>query len=193
MKKNKVITVVLIFSILLNIFLYLDSKSDKVEIEKVIIMNEFSDRAKEWRNFLQFVSNLPAKSIEDFPISKEESNLYWELAKSDESVIMKVSDKVDAYYSSYNEYMEFFTKFDIEYRKIVTLFKSKLPLMNKEDLITFSSSLNKSYDLFIREAIGNWSRGNGNKLDINFEPQKEKLNQVIEELTLVVEELEKAK
>lgn len=192
MEKSKAIAFLLILLLGLNIFLakvYFDAQSERVEIEKAIIMNEFSERTKEWRNFMQFVAILSASNEEDFPIAEEEANLYWELAKPMESVIMKVTDKVYPKYPLYNEYLVFLTEFDLKYEATINRFKSKLPLMSKAQLITFSNQMEEGYSLFIKEAIGEWSVSY-DKLDINFEPQKYKLNQVIEKLALINQELE---
>lgn len=193
MNKARVITAMLILSILLNAFLlkaYSDGQSHQIELEKAIIMNEFSERAKEWRNFKTFVSKLAEKEDEHFPISEKQSNLYWELATPMKSVIMKVTDKVNPEYISYNEYLIFINKFDLEYKAIVDSFQTKLPSMSKEEVITFANQLDETYNFFMGEAMGQWSVGGGPNLDIRFEPQVEQLNQVTEELALINKELE---
>ncbi|MCC5910096.1 MAG: hypothetical protein JJT76_06630 [Clostridiaceae bacterium] len=193
MERIKIITTLLILSLVLNIFLvknYFDEQSEKVELEKVIIMNEFSQRAKEWRNLTQFVTNLSASNDIDFPISEEESDLYWELATPMKSVIMKTTDKVNPIHPLYNEYVAFLIEFDLKYEAIINRFKSKLPLMSKAQLINFSNQLEEGYSLFIGDAMGHHWSIRTDKLDINFEPQKYKLDQVIEKLTLIREELE---
>ncbi|MBM7571328.1 hypothetical protein [Aquibacillus albus] len=51
-------------------------------------MNEFSDRAEKWRNFNQFVIQILHED-DIYPISKQQSDIYYELAKHEMSVIQK--------------------------------------------------------------------------------------------------------
>ena len=193
MNRIKIITGFLVFSFLLNVFLltvFVERQSTNIEREKVIIMNEFSERAKEWRNFTQFVNRLSEKENEHFPIKKEESDLYWELAKPMESIIMKTTDQLDADYDLYGNYVDFFIKYDVAYSAIINLFKSRLPLMKRDQMLRLSTQLDESYDLFIREAIGDWSVSGQSRLDIHFEPKEEKLNLVIQKLAAMKEEIE---
>ncbi|KAB3530922.1 hypothetical protein F8154_13460 [Alkaliphilus pronyensis] len=193
MNKRKALTVLLILLIVVNIFIindYYDIQMEKTQLEKAIIMNEFSERAKAWRNFIQFTGNLSSKKEKYFPIAEEESKIHWELAKPMESIIVKVTDKVNPNYSSYSEYLMFLEKFDLEYEAIINLFKLKLPSMSKDQVISFSSQLDEAYSFFIGEAIGEWTVGGDGYLDIKFEPAKDKLNLVIEMMILIKEEIE---
>jgi len=194
MSKNGVIAVCLFFSLVANAFLlkmYFDDKQTQSALEKGIVMDEFIEREKGLRNFRAFLGELAAKGDEHIPISKEQANLYWLLATPLRSTIPKGTDEVQAGYEQYNNHIEFIREFDKEYEEISDLFKSKLPLMTKEQLTAFSSHLNETYDLLKDKALRDWriSRTD-NKVDIRFEPPKEILNQVLQELASIREELE---
>lgn len=194
MNKNSVIAVCLILSLVVNAFLlkmYFDAKHNQVTLEKGIIMNEFIEREKGLRNFRAYVGELAAQDDEHVPISEEQSSLDWLLAFSIESEIMKGTYEIQADYEHYDDYLGFIQEFDKEYKAIGNHFKSRLPLMTKEQLADFSSHLNETYDLFKMKALRDWriSRS-GKKVDIQFEPPKEILNQVLQELMSIREELE---
>ncbi|WP_239618894.1 hypothetical protein [Cohnella mopanensis] len=194
MNKNSVIAGCLFLSLVVNAFLlkmYFDAKHNQVTLEKGIIMNEFIEREKGLRNFRAFVGELAAKYDEHVPISKEQSSLYWLLAFREESIIMKVTYEIQADYEPYNDYLGFIQQFDKEYMAIGNHFKSRLPLMTKEQLAAFASRLDGTYDLFMNQALRDWRISRtGKKVDVRFEPRKEILNQVIQELISIREELE---
>lgn len=200
MKRTEVIIVLLLIlsvaSLLFNGFLlkeYYHQQSNKIEIEKALIMNEFSERTKEWRTFNSFLRQLTKLDVEQFPISKEQSNLYWELAFPAESIVMKATSYIrEADYDSYNDYGAFINQFDSEFKLVVTQFKSILPLMNRDQLNELTSQLDETYDMYINEALINWGIGYP-EFFVNFEPDKEKLEEVINELKLVRENLEAIK
>lgn len=200
MKRNKVIVSLLLLlfvaSLLLNGLLlkrYYDQQSNKIEIEKAIIMNEFSERTKEWRNFNSFLRQLTELGEEQFPFTKEQSNLYWELVVPMESVVMKASSYIrETDYSSFDDYQTFINQFDHEYKAIVTGFKSRLPLMNIDQLLELSSQLDETYNMYMGEALVDWGIGSP-EFYVVFEPEKEKLEEVINELKLVREYLEAIK
>jgi len=194
MTKNGVIAVCLFFSLVANAFLlkiYFDDKHNQRMLEKGIMMNEFIEREKGLRNFRAFVGELAAKYDKHDSISEEQANLYWLLATPLRSIIPKGTDEIQAGYEQFNNHKEFIREFDKEHEAINVLFKSKLPLMTKEQLIAFSSHLNETYDLLMEKALRDWRISRtGNKVDIRFEPPKEILNQVLQELASIREELE---
>ncbi|WP_156289530.1 hypothetical protein [Oceanobacillus salinisoli] len=191
MNKVRVIVILLILSLIVNgvqFYLYENKQSESIDLEKVIIINEFSERAKNWRNFNQFIDNLSQKEKLDSPISQLQSDLYWELAKHNQSIILKgtkyVSDNAE--YSNYSDYLQFINDFDREYEAIINRFKTKITLMNNEQLVKLSSDLDVVYKLYINDGIGEFSIGE----NIQFEPNKEILSKVINELILIKEDLE---
>jgi hypothetical protein len=195
MNRNKIIVVCLILSLVVNTFLlkkYFDGHSIHVELEKGILMNEYSERAKEWLKFKSFIKTLLRIDDEHFPISEEQSRLYGILATLAEPVyIPKVTHYIRADYELYNDYSRFIIEFDREYAAIVNGFNSKLPLMDKDQLLAFVNHLDETYELFMDKAVGDWRVSRtGKKFDIRFEPQKEILDEVIQELMLIREELE---
>ncbi|RXZ77343.1 hypothetical protein EBB07_31560 [Paenibacillaceae bacterium] len=194
MNKNSVIVVCLILSLAINAFLlkmYFEGKHNQITLEKGIIMNEFIEREKELRNFRAFVGELAAKDDEHILISEEQSNLHWLLAFRVQSVIMKVTYGIQADYEHYDDYLGFIQEFDKEYMAIGNHFKSKLPLMTKEQLAAFASRLDETYDLLMNKALRDWRISRTDKkVDVRFEPHKDILNQVIHELTSIREELE---
>lgn len=199
MKNNKALMallILLIVSLLFNGLLlkgYIDKKKNKIEIEKGLIMNEFSQRTKEWRNFNKFLRELKELSEEQFPINKEQSNFYWSLTIPEESVIMKSTKYLDeAHYISNNDYLRFISEFDYEYEWIVDLFRNKLPRMNRDQVKGISSRLDKTYKKYMNEGIGEWGINRPN-LYIDFEPNMEVLEEVIKELDLIRDYLDKIK
>jgi hypothetical protein len=194
MNKNSVIAVCLILSLVGNAFLlkmYFDDKHNQITLEKGIIMNEFIEREKGLRNFRAFVGELAAKYDEHVPISEEQSSLYWLLASPLKSLIPKGTYEIQADYEHYDDYLGFIYEFDKEYEAIGNHFKSRLPLMTKEQLAAFASRLEETYNLFMDKALRDWRISRtGKKVDIRFEPHKEILNQVIQELMSIREELE---
>jgi hypothetical protein len=195
MNRNKIIVVCLIISLLVNTFLlknYFDGHSNQIELEKAILMNEYSERAKEWLKFTSFLKTLLRIDDKHFPISEEQSRLYGILATPAEPVyIPKVTHNIRADYELYNDYSRFIIEFDREYAAIVNRFKSKSPLMDKDQLLALINRLDETYDLFMDKAVGDWRVSRtGKKFDIRFEPQKEILDEVIQELMLIHEELE---
>lgn len=106
MNKNNWIKVLLVLSLLSNtIFIYVvfNSKTNKDNQEELlknaIIINEFSERAKEWRNFNDFIKELSKQEEDSFPVLEKQSDMYWELAKPMQSVILK-----STHYVSKNEF-----------------------------------------------------------------------------------------
>ncbi|QMV42335.1 hypothetical protein [Cohnella cholangitidis] len=194
MNKNSVIAACLILSLVGNAFLlkmYFDAKHNQVTLEKGIVMNEFIEREKELRNFRAFVSELAADDDERVPISEEQSSLYWLLAFPLESIIMKGTYEIQADYEHYDDYIGFIREFDQEYKAIGNHFKSKLPLMTKEQLADFAFRLDGTYELLMNQALRDWKISRKDKkVDIRFEPRKEILDQVIQELMSIREELE---
>jgi len=171
--------------------MYFDHKSNQAAMEKGILMNEYIERGKRLGHFRAFVQEIAAKEGKFLPISEEQSNLYWLLAVPEELNIMNFAYEVKADYELYDDYLEIIQQFDREYKEIVNQFKSKLPLMNKEQLVAFGQRFDKAYDLFIDKALRDWGVSrSGKKLTIQFQPPKEILIQGIQELTLIREELE---
>ncbi|MGM0885296.1 MAG: hypothetical protein ACQEXQ_30190 [Bacillota bacterium] len=194
MIRNRVIVVCLILSLLVNTFLliiYFGGKSNQIELENAILMNEFVEREKEWRHFRAFIGKLAENNNEHFPITPQQSELYWILATPEGSVIMKATHSIrDAEYEFYNHYSSFIIDFDTEYATMVRSLESKLSIMNNVQLEAISNHLDEAYDLY-KKSLDGWSvRSSNKKFDIQFEPQKEELNQVIQELMLIREELE---
>jgi len=194
MSKNGVIAVCLFFSLVANAFLlktYFDDKQTQRALEKGIVMNEFIEREKGLRNFRAFVGELAAKGDKYVPVSEEQANLYWLLASPSRSAISKGTDLMQADYEQFDNHITFIREFDKEYEAISDLFKSKLPLMTKEQLTAFSSRFNETYDLLKDKALRDWKISRTDtKVDIRFEPPKEILNQVLQELISIHAELE---
>ncbi|THF77067.1 hypothetical protein [Cohnella fermenti] len=194
MNKNSAIAFCLFLSILANAFLlkmYFDRKSNQTALETGIIMNEYIERGKELGYFRAFVNELAAKEGAYLPVSEEQSGLYWILAVPGESIIMDFAYEVQAEYELYDDYLEVIQQFDQEYKEIVNQFKSKLPLMNKEQLTAFGQHLDETYDLFFDKASRDWRISRtGKKLSIRFQPPKEILNKGMQELKSIREELE---
>ena len=188
MRKIQVIAGLLILSFMLNVFIsgaYFQNRSERIELEKGIIMNEFSERARELRNFMHFTSSLSERNDETLPVTEEEASLYWELANPGQSVVIKITDKVTPVYPLYSGYTAFLRNFDREYQAVNNRFKEKLPLMTQAELVTFSGRINETYDFFMK-SIGRWSIS-GQNLEINFEPSQDKLDQLIGKLVLTGE------
>lgn len=194
MNKNGVIVFFLILSLAANAFLlktYFDNKHNQVTLEKAVIMNEIIEREKGLRDLRSFVSKLAAQWDEQHPISKEQSSLYWLLAFSSNSLIAKGTYQIQADYEHYGNYLSFIQEFDREFGEIGNHFKSRLPLMTKEQLAAFATRLNETYELFMDEALRDWEiRRRDTKVDIKFDPPIEVLNQVLQELVSIREELE---
>jgi nucleosome binding factor SPN SPT16 subunit len=103
-------------------------------IEKSLLMNDYSDRAEKWRNFNQFVIKILEEDDIKYPISKQQSDIYYELAKHEMSVIQKQTNNVGGFAitPSDSDYAQFISEFDIVFEGIVQRFNSKLPLMDRE-------------------------------------------------------------
>lgn len=168
---------------------YQDKKAMKIEVEKAMIMNAYSERTKEWRNFNTFIRQLSEANDDQFPISDEQSRLYRALATPMESVVLQVTSIGEPDYDSFNESMHFLSQFDREYQLIVKRFNSKLPIMTKDELLNLSSELDATYRLYMNEALVNWGIGSP-EFSVRFEPHKEKLTEVIKQLKLIREDLE---
>lgn len=194
MTKNGVIVFCLIISLVANAYLlktYFDDKHRQVTLETTIMMNEMIEREKALRNLRSFVGELAAQVDEQHPISKEQASRYGLLAFSTSSVIPKATYEIQADYEHYKDYLSFIQEFDREFGAIGNHFKSRLPLMAKEQLAAFAARLNETYNLLMDEALRGWEiRRNDKKVAIKFNPPIEVLSQVLQELVLIREELE---
>ncbi|WP_044022215.1 hypothetical protein [Bacillus sp. SG-1] len=144
-------------------------------LENAIVINEFSERAKEWRNFNDFIRELSRSG--SFPVSDSQSDVYWELAKPMESVVLKSTD-----YVLDHEHSSFILTFDETFEDIIDTFKEKLPLINQEQLIETSKALDDAY----RDLVGKGEWGISlpdTMITMNF--QQENLDSVIEKLNSI--------
>ncbi|KGX89479.1 hypothetical protein [Pontibacillus marinus] len=189
MNKNKWIKLLLVLSLISNtIFFYLvfnmksNNENQEELLKNAIIINEFSERAKEWRNFNGFIKDLSKQEMDSFPVSEKQANMYWELANPMESVVSKSTE-----YILKNEYSSFIISFDKKYEDVINAFKEKLPLMKKEQVISLEKKMDEAYKNFIGK--GEWSiRQPQTKINIDF--KKENLNLVIEQLTSIDKKLQ---
>lgn len=185
------VIILLILSLGINGFLFLNGKSKQKELESAILMNEFVDREKELRIFKAFINEI-ADDDDVFPyFNEEQSDLYWILEQPCYNVMPKVTHDIrNADLELYNTYSDFLIEFDSACNRIVNSLKTKLPLMDKEQLLTLSNRLDTIYNSFTNSLKG-WSvHSSVNKFDVQFEPQRELLDDVLKELEVVFEELE---
>lgn len=181
MKKLSIV-VLLILSLISNCVLIIkifntNTYMEKQEtlLENALVINEFSERAKEWRNFNDFIRELPKSG--SFPVSESQSEVYWELAKPMESVVLKSTD-----YVLDNEFTSFIFSYDKTYKDMINTFKEKLPLMNQKQLIEMSKALDDAYRDFVGK--GEWVISvPDTKINVDF--QKEDLDSVIEKLNSI--------
>lgn len=188
---RKGLIVLLILSLGINGFLFLNGKSKQKELESAILMNEFVDREKELRIFKAFIDEITDNG-NGFPYSNEEqADLYWILEQPYISEIPKVTHDIrNADFELYKSYSDFLIEFDSACNKIVKSLKTKLSLMDKAQLVTLSNRLDTIYNSFTYSLEG-WSvHSIVNKFDVQFEPQKELLDDVLKQLDAVFEELE---
>lgn len=195
MNRHKIIIVCLTCSLLLNVFfliIYLNEKSNNINLEKAILLNEYSERTKEWLKFTSVMKELLRNNDELIPISEEYSFYYGLLATPSEPVyVPKVTHNIIADYDFYDGYASFIIEFDREYKAIMNLFTSKLPSMDKDQLSDFVNDLDETYDFYLDKGVGDWEISrSGKEFDIQFEPHKEVLDEVIQELILIREKLE---
>jgi hypothetical protein len=188
---RKGLIILLILSLGINGFLFLNGKSKQKELETAILMNEFGDREKELRIFKAFISELADKGDVLPYLNEEHADLYWILAVPYTSVIPKVTNDLrNAEWELFKNYSNFIIEFDSVYEKIIKSLETKLPVMDKEQLKTLSNHLVTIYNLFTNSLEG-WSvYSNAQKFDVQFEPQREKLDEVLKELESLLVELE---
>ncbi|MFD1738845.1 hypothetical protein ACFSCX_20210 [Bacillus salitolerans] len=197
---NKVILVLLIllfFSIVFNgfqFYLYSKEQNKRNIVEKSMLMNEFSDRAEKWRNFNQFISKILQEKNINYPISKQQSDMYFELAKHEMSLILKQTSNVGSFAISdhYIEYAQFISEFDRQFKTLVQRFNGKLPIMKREQLVELSNSLEKSYKLYMNVGVGRFGASSKGSVmfEVIFEPNIEILDKVIDELSSIRKEIE---
>lgn len=188
---RKRLIILLILSLGVNGFLFLNGKSKQKELNSAILMNEFVDREKELRILKAFIDEI-AENGDVFPyFNKEQSDLYWILEQPYISVMPKVTHDIrNADLELYKTYSDFLIEFDSACERIVKSLKTKLSLMDKEQLVSLSNRLDTIYNSFTYSLKG-WSvHSSVNKFDVQFEPQRELLDEVLKELELVFEELE---
>ncbi|QHT58765.1 hypothetical protein GXP70_01420 [Paenibacillus lycopersici] len=194
MSKNGVIACCLFLSLIVNAYLakaYFDGRSNRVALEKGILMNEFIDREKKLGNFRALVVQLAAKSDKLAPVSQEQLSAYRLLASPGDSTIMSPTYEFRAKYEPYDDDLAFLQQFDSEYKGVVDGFITKLPFMNKEQLAAAAKHMDAICDLYMDQALRDWMiRRNGSKVHIRFNPPQAVLNQVIQELRSIREELE---
>jgi hypothetical protein len=173
---------------------YSNEQDERILIEKSLLMNEFSDRAEKWRNFNQFVIQILHKDNINYPINKQRSDIYYELAKHEMSVIQKQTNNVSGFAitPNYSDYAQFISEFDIIFEGLVQRFNSKLPLMEREQLVKLSNKLEESYKLYMNDAVGEFGSGtNGSVMvSVTFEPDVKTLDKVIDELLSIRKSLE---
>jgi len=183
--------VLLILSLGINGFLFLNGKSKQKELNSAILMNEFVDREKELRVFKVFIDEI-ADNDDVYPyFNEEQSDLYWILEQPYIFVMPKVTHDIrNAELELYKTYSDFLIEFDSACKRIVKSLKTKLSLMDKEQLVTLSNRLDTIYNSFTYSLEG-WSvHSSVNKFDVQFDPQRELLDEVLKELEMVFEELE---
>jgi hypothetical protein len=197
MKKVRLALIIILFlSLIFNgfqFYLYSNERNERIMIEKSLLMNEFSDRAEKWRNFNQFVIQILHEDDINYPISKQQSDIYYELAKHEMSVIQKQTNSVGVFAisPSYSEYNQFISEFDQVFEAIVQRFNGKLPLLNGEQLIELSNELEESYKLFMNDGVGEF--GTSSNGSVMFEPDVKTLDKVIERLSSIQKNLEAVK
>jgi len=98
-----------------------------------------------------------------------------------ESVVSKSTE-----YVLNNENSSFLFSFDKEYQDVINAFNEKLPLMKKEQVISFENKMDEAYKIFVGK--GDWTIREP-KARINIDFKKENLNLVIEQLTSIEKEL----
>ncbi|WP_337099134.1 hypothetical protein [Paenibacillus sp. YIM B09110] len=193
---RKGLIILLILSIGINGFLFVNGKSKQKELENAIIMNEFENREKELRILKSFIDEI-ANNSDGYPYyNDEQSDLYWILEQPYISVMPNVTGHIKSVeWDLFLTYSDFLVEFDSACKRIVESLKTKLPLMSKEQLVTLSNRLDTIYVSFTHSLEG-WGvssltiRTSVNKLDVQFEPQIELLDEVLQELEAVFEELE---
>ena len=188
---RKGLVILLILSVGINGFLFLKGKSKQKELESAILMNEFVDREKDLRIFKAFIEEIADNGN---VVNEEQSDLYWILEQPYISVMPKVTHDIrNADLELYKTYSDFLIEFDSVCNRIVKSLKTKLPLMDKEQLTTLSNRLDTIYDSFTYSLEG-WSvHSSVSKFDVHFEPQREGLDDVLKELQAVLDELEALK
>jgi chloramphenicol O-acetyltransferase len=102
------VIILLILSLGINGFLFLNGKSKQKELESAILMNEFVDREKELRIFKAFIYEI-ANNGDVFPYyNEEQSDLYWILEQPYYNVMPKVTHDIrNAELELYNTYSVF--------------------------------------------------------------------------------------
>lgn len=188
MRKGLIVFIILLLGI--NGFLFLNGKSKQKELESAILMNEFVDREKELRIFKAFIQEIADNDA--FPyFNEEQSDLFWILEQPYISVMPKVTHDIrNANLKWYKTYSDFLIEFDSVCNKIVKSLKTKLSLMDKEQLVSLSNRLDTIYNSF-KHSLEGWSvHSSVYKFDVQFEPQRERLEDVLIELDAVFEELE---
>jgi|GEM_PF-2754321 hypothetical protein len=188
---RKGLVILLILSVGINGFLFLKGKSKQKELESAILMNEFVDREKDLRIFKAFIEEIADNGN---VVNEEQSDLYWILEQPYISVMPKVTHDIrNADLELYKTYSDFLIEFDSVCNRIVKSLKTKLPLMDKEQLATLSNRLDTIYNSFTYSLEG-WSiHSSVNKFDVHFEPQRERLDGVLNELKAVLDEIEALK
>ena len=197
MNKVRLAFIILLFvSLIFNgfqFYLYSNEQNERIMMEKSLLMNEFSDRAEKWRNFNQFVIQILHEDDINYPISKQQSDIYYELAKHEMSVIQKQTNSISGFAISlsYSDYAQFISEFDQVFEALVQRFNSKLPLLNREQLVELSNELEESYKLFINDAVGEF--GTSSNGSVMFEPDVKTLDKVIDKLSSFQKHLEAVK
>lgn len=198
MNKVKLASIILLLlSLIFNVFQfyqYLNEQDERILIEKSLLMNEFSDRAEKWRNFNQFIFKILEEEDINYPINKQQSDIYYELAKHEVSILQNQTNSVGSLAISpyYGEYAQFISEFDQEFEAIVQRFYSKLPLLNREQLIKLSNEIEGVYKFYMNDAIGEFGSGSSGSVMVSvmFEPDIKKLDKVIDELSSIRKSLE---
>jgi len=187
---RKGLIIFLILSLGINGFLFLNGKSKQKELETAILMNEFVDRKNELIIFKAYISELADKADVLPYLIEELVDLYWILEVPNTSVIPKVTHNIrNPEWELYKNYSNFIIEFDSTYEKIIKSLETKLPVMDKVQLLTLSNHLDTIYNLFMNSLEG-WSvYSNAQKFDVQFEPKREQLDEVLKEMELLFGEL----
>jgi cbb3-type cytochrome oxidase subunit 3 len=194
MNKIRIALIILLFFSLifngLQFHIYSKEKNERITVEKSLLMNDFSVRAEKWRNFNQFLFQILDEDDINYPITKQQSDIYYELAKHETSVILKQTNFVGAYAISpnYSDYAQFIIEFDQVFETLIQRFNSKLPLLNREQLVELSNELEKGYKLYLIDTVGEF--GTSSNGSIIFEPDVKMFDKVIAALSSIRKNLE---
>jgi hypothetical protein len=89
---------------------------------------------------------------------------------------------------NYSDYAQFIIEFDQVFETLIQRFNSKLPLLNREQLVELSNELEKGYKLYLIDTVGEF--GTSSNGSIIFEPDVKMFDKVIAALSSIRKNLE---